>query len=238
MNRMIILTLFLALLGCTGQEPSTAESDKPGMAVEQGNNLLADMSPQGLNGFRWMNKPENLQISGNSIQVTAGKETDFFNNPEDLTIAATAPLLYREAAGDFVATALVQPDFSSVWNAAALIVHIDSANWIKFAFENSDATGPGIVSVVTKGVSDDANGPVLDGREAIWLRIIRKGDIYALHWSEDGREFKMARLSSLPGNGVVKIGMEAQSPTGETAKHTFLYFSLEERTVGDLRKGE
>lgn len=63
--------------------------------------------------------------------------------------------------GDFVATALVQPDFSSQWNAVALMVHIDDKNWIKFAFENSDATGPSIVSVVTKEVSDDANGMVI-----------------------------------------------------------------------------
>lgn len=238
MIRIIALALLIALSACAGWRAPNSGKDTYDMAMDQDDNLLAKMSLQNLNGFRWMNSPAGLQASGNSIRVTAGEGSDFFNNPEDGKITATAPLLYREVACDFVATALVQPDFSSVWNAAALMVHIDSARWIKFAFENSDATGPGIVSVVTNGASDDANGPILAGRRAVWLRIIRKGGIYALHWSENGSDFKMARLSSLPSEGAVKIGMEAQSPVGKSATHSFLYFSLEERAVKDLRKGQ
>lgn len=234
----MVFALFIVLAGCTEKKAPAAGAGNQKPALKEGANLLAEINGQDLNGFRWMNAPERLQASGSSIQATVGEGTDFFNSPEDNTIAATASLLYREATGDFVATALVQPDFSSVWNAAALMAHIDSLNWIKFAFENSDATGPGIVSVVTRGVSDDANGPILEGRASIWLRIIRKGNLYALHWSENGRDFKMARLSVLPESDTVKIGMEAQSPVGKTATHTFLYFSLEERTVEDMRKGE
>ncbi|MBW1916293.1 MAG: DUF1349 domain-containing protein, partial [Deltaproteobacteria bacterium] len=117
-------------------------------------------------------------------------------------------------------------------------VHIDSTNWIKLAFENSDATGKSIVSVVTKQVSDDANGPVLSTEDSIWLRIIRKGNTYALHWSKNGKVYKMARISSLPVSQAVKIGMEAQCPSGNGAKHEFLYFSIEQKTVNNLRTGK
>ena len=36
----------------------------------------------------------------------------------------------------------------------------------------------------------------------------------------------------------VKIGIEFQSPVGESATHLVDYFELEKKTVDDLRKGE
>ena len=117
------------------------------------------------------------------------------------------------------------------------MVYRDSSTWAKLAFEHSDATGPSIVMVVTKEVSDDANGPILNEESSIWLRLIRKGDLYAMHWSKNGRDFKMARLFALPTQGAVKVGIAAQCPAGEAARHSFLYLSIDHRTVGDLRKG-
>ena len=201
-------------------------------------NLLALVNDEDLNGFQWMNPPENFGSHDGAIQITADRSSDFFNNPETLERTATAPFLYRDVEGDFVATALVRPDFRAMWNAAALMVHMDSAHWIKFAFENSDATGRSIVSVVTQGTSDDANGAVVHEKEMVWLRMIRKGEVYAMHWSDNGVDFNMARLARLPGKGPVKVGMEAQSPVGDAVVHEFRYFSLEQHTVEDLRKGE
>lgn len=185
--------------------------------------------------LKWMNQPESLIIENNSLKVSVNKGTDFFNNPEDSSIIGSAPYLYKEIAGDFVVKALVQPDFSAQWNAVAIMLHIDSLNWIKFAYENSDATGPSIVSVVTKGSSDDANGVVLSEEPMIWLAMARKGDIYAMHWSVDGENFKMARLTSMIDQEAVKIGIEAQSPIGESATHQVHYLEWLEKTVADLR---
>jgi regulation of enolase protein 1 (concanavalin A-like superfamily) len=201
-------------------------------------NLLSGLTAENLGAFQWMNPPEEVYFKDSSISIVAGAQTDFFNNPENTDVAANAPFLYLNKAGDFVATALVRPDFKDVWNACALMVHIDSLNWIKFAFENSDATGKSIVSVVTKGTSDDANGVVLTEEKEIWLRIIRKNNLFAMHWSKDGQDFKMARLSTLPDVPEVKVGIEVQCPAGEEARHDLLCFSLEGKTIEDLRKGE
>ncbi len=239
MTRKIPLTLLIiSLLGCNEFNAGNSVKSSSGLSIIENNNRLRDLSTEDLNGFEWMNKPEDFSISGSDLKIVAKKGTDFFNNPEDSSVVYSAPLLYEKMSGDFIATALVEPDFTSLWNAAALMVYVDSLNWIKFAFENSDATGKSIVTVVTRNVSDDANGPILTDADSIWLRIIRKGSIYAMHWSGDGRAFKMARLSSLPSNGIVKIGLEAQCPVGRSAEHTFRYFSLEPKTVNDLRKGE
>ena len=163
--------------------------------------------------------------------------SEYFNNPENLEVAGSAPFYYKTIEGDFVASVLVEPDFSDLWNAGALMVHIDSARWIKFAFENSDATGKSIVSVVTQGASDDANGVVLNGFEKIWLRVVRIDNNYSMHWSTDGSNYTMTRLTHIPFDGAVKVGMEAQCPAGGVATHRFHHFSIESKTVENLREG-
>ena len=234
MYRKTLIFFMLALIGCThSSDPSSQESNDLLM-----NNSLSNLSNQHLGDFKWLNEPEKFDIKDGTLTVTAYKGTDFFNNPEDGSITSTAPLLYKEVSGDFVVQALVQPDFSSLWNAVALMIHIDNDNWIKFAFENSDATGRSMVSVVTKGVSDDANGVVLTDQDRIWLKVVRKNNIYSMHWSLDGHNFKMTRLTNLPPAASVKVGVEFQCPVGNAATHVVEYFGIEKRTVLDLRKGK
>jgi regulation of enolase protein 1 (concanavalin A-like superfamily) len=219
----MLLIIPVLLTGCSQQTP------KPD------GDISGSMSLGQVSGMQWSTSPEQYQISDSSLLVTVAGGTDYFNNPEDGSVTGSAPFLYQEVRGDFVARALVEPDFSSQWNAAALMVHLDSLNWIKFAFENSDATGPGIVSVVTRGTSDDANGVVLKDTRSIWLALVRKEDNYAMHWSRDGKEYRMARLARMPHAEKVKVGVEAQSPVGATATHRIHYFEVEERTVDNLR---
>ena len=201
-------------------------------------NQFLEMESGKTKGFQWLNQPQNHTFSKGELHLEVEGNTDFFIDPENKKATSTAPYLYKEIKGDFVATALVQPDFKDQWNACALFMMIDDTHWIKFAFENSDATGKSIVSVVTRLVSDDANGAILNSSDKIWLKMIRKGDLYALHWSLDGKKYNMCRLAAMPKADKVKIGLEAQSPVGETAHHKFLFFNLESKTVRDLRKGE
>lgn len=202
-----------------------------------GANMLESLSKENLGGFAWINEPRQYEFSEGQLAITAERGTDFFINPEDETSVATAPYLYREVKGDFIAIAQVKPNFREVWNACSLLLHIDEHNWIKLAYENSDATGPGIVSVVTRGVSDDANGVFLENQTTLWLKLIRKGSIYAMHWSNDGINYKLARLAAMPNKEIVKVGMEAQCPSKGPAVHVFLHFSVQNKTVEDLRKG-
>lgn len=223
----ILVTFIVA--GCSNKErPTLPKTD----------NILSDLIKDNSADLKWFNEAISFSIEDNSLTVIAEKGTDFFNNPEDGSITSTAPFFYKQVSGDFVAKALVRPDFSSMWNAVAIMVHIDDNHWIKFAFENSDATGQSIVSVVTKKVSDDANGAVLTRQDQVWLKLIRKDNVYSMHWSLDDVNYKMARLSAMPSADSVKIGIEAQCPVGESATHQIHYFGLEKTTVRDLRKGE
>jgi len=108
--------------------------------------------------------------------------------------------------------------------------------WLKVAFEKSDFGTNAVVSVVTNGVSDDANGCNI-AAESIWLQVARAGNNFAVHYSLDGEKFDMVRLCYLPVGNIVMVGVEAQSPTGSGCDHRFSNFSLEKRTVENLRAG-
>lgn len=221
----IIALLMLSSCEQVQQQATSNESDA----------VATNLTEDALSQLTWMGQPETVTLTEHGLEVSVNKGTDFFNNPEDGSVVGTAPYLYSTQTGDFIATALVQPDFTSQWNAVALMVYIDSLNWIKFGFENSDATGPGIVSVVTKVTSDDANGVVLNDLSKVWLTIVRKGDNYAMHWSPDGKNYKMTRLTAMPTSDSVKIGVEVQSPVGELARHKIIHFDVKAATADNMR---
>lgn len=236
--RKVLPLALLALIQLGCDKNANPDSSVPGELLNRPGNLLPGIATENLGGLKWINKPKSFELENGVLKVAVEKGTDFFNNPEDSSVTATAPFLYKEIKGNFVATALVRPDFSSQWNAVAFMVHLDERNWIKFGFERSDATGKSIVTVVTKNFSDDANGAILADRDQVWLKLIRKENIYSMLWSADGKDFKMARLTAMPAADTVKVGIEAQSPVGEPAIHEVRYFGIEEITVKDLRKGE
>ncbi|NNJ83224.1 MAG: DUF1349 domain-containing protein [Flavobacteriaceae bacterium] len=236
MRTLLYFALCSALLLTGCKQPEERVTIK--IAEPQVKKTIFEPTVADLDGLIWMNEPRSYSLADGILKVVAEKGTDYFNNPEDGSVNGTAPFLYRKIDSNFVATTLVRPDFGDQWNAVSLMMIIDEKHWIKFAFENSDATGKSIVTVVTREVSDDANGVVLNHTDTVWLRMIRKGDIYSMLWSLDGEDFKMARLAKMPKAGSVMIGVEAQCPVGEEAVHDILRFEVEERTVADLRKGE
>lgn len=224
--RFLSVLLALVFVASCGEQQATINRDP---------SFPKNITENGLSKLKWYNDPASYELADSTLTVEVAKGTDFFNAPEDTTIVATAPLLFQEVQGDFVAKALVQPDLTAQWNAVSLMMHADSLNWIKLAFENSDATGPSIVAVVTRDRSDDANGVILKDYNRIWLAIARKDNLYALHWSKNGEDYRMARLSKMPEADTVKIGVEFQSPVGETATHYLHYFDVQKQTVRNLR---
>ena len=238
MNNYFVITIIFLLASCNTKNMESVDKEpKAENKNIQSPNLLSGMNHQDMKGMQWMNEPDYYTLTEGTLIISAPEGSDYFNDPATDKITGNAPFLFSEAEYNFIATTEVKPDFNSVWNGAALMVYIDSLHWAKLCYENSDATGSSVVTVVTNGKSDDANGPILQKNESIWLRIIRKENLYGLHWSLDGKDFKMVRLFSLPANTKVKIGMEAQCPAGKTAKHEFLHFSLKKKTVKDLRMG-
>ena len=193
-----------------------------------------------LTSFEWLNESEVITRE-DEIAIYAPAGSDYFNNPvpENKTFMkpqGDAPFYYTEVEGDFVFKAKVRPDFEATYDAACIMVIQDENTWVRAAFEKSDFGTTAVVSVVTDVVSDDANGCNIEA-DSVWLQVARVGNNFAIHYSLDGETFDMVRIYLLPVENTVKVGIEAQSPTGDGGYRYFSDLSLEKKTVADLRAG-
>jgi regulation of enolase protein 1 (concanavalin A-like superfamily) len=175
-------------------------------------------------------------IPGGGLRVTVPPKVDYFRNPNGLQANDSAPYLCLPVEGDFVARAHLRPTFASTYDAGALMVRHDEAHWAKTCYEATDFGTHAVVSVVTNGVSDDANGVNLDVPD-VWLQIVRKDDLFAMHYAAEGQGWRMTRYFTLPVPAQIKVGLVAQSPVGPGTIVDFMAFDLERRRVENLRAG-
>jgi regulation of enolase protein 1 (concanavalin A-like superfamily) len=192
---------------------------------------------QDISRLKWTNPPERWEIlPGGGLRVFAPPETDFFQNPNGQQASDNGTLLWLPVEGDFVAQAHVRPTFTSTYDAGALMVRHDPTHWAKVCYENTDFGTHAVVSVVTNDLSDDANGVDLDVDD-VWLQIVRVGDLFALHYALDGANWRMTRYLKLPVPRQVAVGLVAQSPVGPGTTIDFFQFTVESRSVENLRAG-
>jgi regulation of enolase protein 1 (concanavalin A-like superfamily) len=166
---------------------------------------------------------------------TAGPRTDLFCDPQSGTATSNAPRLLTAAPpGDFQLSARVEVDFGSTYDAGVLLLWAGADTWAKLCFELSPQGQPMIVSVVTIGRSDDANGFTVDG-PAVWLRISGLRGAYAFHASTDGEWWHLVRHFRL---GIsAEVGFEVQSPLGEGCRATYTEVAHRAYSLNDLRDG-
>ncbi|MGD0274229.1 MAG: DUF1349 domain-containing protein [Gaiellaceae bacterium] len=186
--------------------------------------------------LRWLTPAQDWQVGERSLVLGTGPATDLFADPARAEPLANAPALVGAARGDFLLSARVRVEFASTFDAGVLLLHRDERNWAKLCFELSPQGEPTVVSVVTRGVSDDCNSFAVKGAE-VWLRIARLGDCFAFHASTDAVFWRLVRYFALEGEGEVSIGFLVQSPTGEGCRARFDEIGYAERRLVDLRSG-
>ncbi len=189
-----------------------------------------------MNSFLELNAAKAIVVN-DKIIINALPQTDFFVNPENGQVTANAQYIYKLKKGDFVMQAKVSHDFVSIYDACVLFAFDNDKKWAKACFELTDFGTKAVVTVMTNEKSDDANGVNIEKNE-VWLRLSRKDDVFAVHYSLDGKNFIMARLCSIPMSEEIKVGMVAQSPLGTGGNMVFEHFSLESKSLTDIRKGE
>lgn len=185
---------------------------------------------------KWLNESQ-IGEKDDLIQITAPGKTDYFINPETGEVKSNAPFLYADIQGDFVLRAKVRHDFIAKFDGAALFVMDQEDRWAKLCYEYTDLNTYAVVSVVTNGLSDDANGQNLTDT-SVWLQIGRKGDAFAMHYSIDGTNYQMVRVFNLKASDTLKVGIVSQSPTGEGLVSDFSDIQLERVTMQNIRVGK
>ena len=112
--------------------------------------------------------PPGCRILHGALILTAAAGTDLFVDPAGPGDAAPLPdagrLVGLPPAGDFTLAARVSVDFASVYDAGVLLVHAAERQWAKLCFEYSPQQRPTLVTVVTRGTSDDCNSDEVERR--------------------------------------------------------------------------
>jgi regulation of enolase protein 1 (concanavalin A-like superfamily) len=125
-------------------------------------------------GLSWLRTPLAHASDGSALSITSGPRTDWFVDPAGTGTTLNAPALLGTPDGDFILSARVEVDFEQTYDAGVLALWQDGTTWAKLCFEYSPQQDPMVVSVVTRGVSDDCNSTVIAGT-TVWLRVAHIG---------------------------------------------------------------
>lgn len=186
--------------------------------------------------FEWVGKPIEVEFVDGSIVMRATPQTDWFTDPETSQVTATTSALVCKPMTEFMLSAQVEVAFSSTFDAGALVLWSDTQSWAKLCFEYSPQGQAMVVSVVTRGESDDCNSVVI-ASSSVWLRISGLGDAHAFHYSTDGKLWHFVRYFRLDTYGSVGVGFEAQSPLGTGCVARFSKISYVAERLAGLRSG-
>jgi uncharacterized protein len=188
--------------------------------------------------LRWFGRPRSWSVPDDaSLHVTAGPRSDWFADPQLASEPVlNAPALVGDFHGDFLLSARVTVDFHATYDAGVLVLYSGDDLWAKLCFEYSPSREPMVVSVVTRGVSDDCNSFVVDG-SSVWLRVARIRAAFAFHASTDGSTWRFVRHFALDPNREPSLGFAAQSPTGDGCAVRFERIAFEPARLADLRSG-
>ncbi|MFJ8742961.1 DUF1349 domain-containing protein [Embleya sp. NPDC127516] len=186
----------------------------------------------GPDGARWRTVPDG------TLEIVAAEKSDLFIDPTAGPGQPPSALtrLTGAVAGPFQLSARVRVDFQHTFDAGVLVVWADETTWLKLCFEFSPAGRGSVVSVVTRGASDDANSWDVAG-DAVYLRVSRMTHAFALHSSADGRTWHLVRVCSLgtPIDMPVEVGFLAQSPNGPGCRTTFADVTFTPDEAVDIR---
>lgn len=183
----------------------------------------------------WHLEPQDWNITDNVLTATTGAKTDLFVDPLSSNKSLNAPMMMFENNQDFIFSARVTVDFMGTFDAGVLVVYQHATSWAKLCFEYSPNQDPMVVSVVTKGTSDDCNSVFIEGR-SVYLRVSRIDTGFAFHFSNDAKLWHMIRAFALEP-GAAQVGFLVQAPMGESCRATFSEIGFEHKTLGDIRSG-
>ncbi len=187
--------------------------------------------------LRWQNTPTDWKFGDGMLSINAGRKTDWFLDPGGVVNVMNAPALLMKATQPCMLKARVSAEHAAMFDASVLTVYQGENAWAKLCFELSPQGQVMIVSVVTRGTSDDCNSiPIAE--KSVYLRLSKLDSAYAFHYSLDGSVWNMVRYFSLGGQKEAEIGFLSQSPVGEGCTAHFSEIAYLPQKLADIRSGE
>jgi regulation of enolase protein 1 (concanavalin A-like superfamily) len=187
--------------------------------------------------LQWKNSPKTWKADQNRLTIIAGKKTDWFISPLDGKATVNAPLLLFQPAADFTLSACVRVDFRKTWDAGSLMLYLNDTIWAKLSIEIPPSQDPTIVSLVTRGVSDECNSTSLRAN-SVYLKVARRDQGLFFYASPDGYSWRLVRAFTLGAVQGLRAGFAAQSPGGDYATAVFSDIKYVPERISDVLKGK
>jgi len=168
----------------------------------------------------WRNHPAAWSLKDGVLTIHAAEKTDWYVAPTNGGDSKNSAILLFPGPKDFWFSAKVTVDFKSQFDAGVLALYANDRNWVKFAFEMSNEGKPSIVSVVTRGLSDDCTGAPIEGN-SVYMKVVKAGQAIFLYYSVDGKRWSLTRALNLGPEQDLQFGFSSQSPTGGGSTATF-----------------
>jgi uncharacterized protein len=177
----------------------------------------------------WRHQPLSASYENGTLTIIAGQGSNWFITPidgtEELSADSAPTLLFPIESKEFVFSARISLDFDSQWDAGALVVFANDKTWAKFCFEKNISGKPMVVSVITRGRSDDNNHFFVEGH-SIWFKVAKLSNGFIFYTSFDGKSWTIIRDFNLNEGvdykpGDLRFGFLAQSPEGKSTKVVF-----------------
>lgn len=160
----------------------------------------------------WQNKAAEWNASANSLTLNAGKKTDWFVYPGGGYTA--------EPAADFTLSAKAEVKAHAIYDAGCLALYALASTWAELCLEAQADHRLDVISVVTRGSSDDATSFAANGT-SIYLKIAKAGEAIFFYASEDGKTWTIIRKLNLQATDGLLAGFSGQSPDGDGASILF-----------------
>lgn len=185
----------------------------------------------------WENKPKAYNINKSSIVIVSGEKTDMFRDPNVTYNTDNAPKLMFKADSNFILSAAVEHSFTSKWDGGALVLKLDSLNWVKCCFEKDYTGAKRVVTVVTKGISDDCNSVEVNSNK-VYFKIAKANNVITIYYSLTGAKWFLIRHFTFDAYNNLNVGFLSQSPTGKECKVKFSDINYVIKKIKDPYIGE
>lgn len=185
----------------------------------------------------WENKPKGYNINKSSIVIVSGEKTDMFRDPNVTYNTDNAPKLMFKADSNFILSAAVEHSFTSKWDGGALVLKLDSLNWVKCCFEKDYTGARRVVTVVTKGISDDCNSVKVNSNK-VYFKIAKANNVITIYYSLTGAKWFLIRHFTFDAYNNLNVGFLSQSPTGKECKVKFSDINYVIKKIKDPYIGE
>lgn len=170
---------------------------------------------------RWTHPPEDVDVAGDRVIVTAKKDSDAWRHTSYGFVHDSEHALLEPLSGSESVEVSFLLDYAEQFDQAGVFLRASDEEWIKAGVEAADGA-PQVGAVVTHITSDWSAAPVPEwsGR-VVTIRASRDGDAVTIRARVDDEPYRLVRVAHLDPDLAVEAGIFCASPTRAGLRVTF-----------------